>query len=90
MPLFNVHFNENITSFHMSSALLKNRLELLTFGNNAQTDVCLQARARGDENITTSFCLLLGAAGIRAAVGVFPNALQCKVYLLTQITLATC
>lgn len=70
MPLFNVHFNENITSFHMSSALFKNRLGLLAFGSNTQTDVCLQARAKGDENATTSFCLLLGAARIRAAVGV--------------------
>lgn len=64
--------SENITSFHTSSALLKNRLVLLTFGNNAQTDVCLQAAAKGDENVATSFCLHLGAAGIslRAAGGV--------------------
>lgn len=46
----------------MSSALLKNRLGLLTFGNNTQTDVCLQDAAKGDENIATSFCLHLGVA----------------------------
>lgn len=88
--------SENMTSFHMSRALLKNRPGLLTFGNNAQTDVCLQGAARGDENVAASFCLLLGAAVIshRAAgesiAGAFPNALQCKVSLLTQTTPATC
>lgn len=64
--------SENITGFHVSSALLKNRLGLLTFGNSTQTDVCLQAAARGDENIATSLCLHLRAAGIslRAAGGI--------------------
>lgn len=37
-------------------------IEPWTFGNNAPTDVCLQDLARGDENITTSFCLLLASS----------------------------
>lgn len=67
-------------------------IEPWTFGNNAQTDVCLQDLARGDGNITTSFCLLLASSWSYQSqvsleeriTGAFPNALQCKVSRLPK------
>lgn len=85
--------------FSLVQGSIRKEAGLLTCGNNTQIDVFLQDLARGAENITTSFCLLLANSwrcqSLETSVtgqleesimGAFLNALQCKVSQVTQTT----